>query len=292
MVCPSLRGVHRASPQTVPKVWSLMTLPRMSHSKYADYAACGELYRLKRIEKVPRTPSIYSVAGTAFHEWTDYYDETPPFETECDHEEWYAKRIEKLIDEEESKSGFAFEEWDNPQRKKGANEKVLDQFQMELGPDMIEKYQAWRSNTAWSVAWLPANDGTDDEIAGIEYEVEYTVHGVTGIAKIDRIFEVPEAGELVAVDTKTWSRKRVTAQLPTYLVALRQAGFNVMGATYYEARKGTTTPIQTYKYWDEDRLAALHAQAARMIADGYFLPNPSDACRMCDVRNHCLWYLD
>lgn len=270
---------------------ALVNLPRMSHSRYAMYARCGEEYRLARIEKVPRTPSIYSVAGTAFHEWTDLYDTSPPWDTEVPHEEWYASRIEELIKEESEKTGFPLHEWDNPQRKAGANEAARDKFMSEIGPDMIRKYIDWRANTAWSIAdMFEDDDGT--MVKGIEYEVNFAVHGVDNIAKIDRVFEIPETGELVAVDTKTWSRKRVTAQLPTYLVALRQAGFNVSGAAYYEARKGTTTPIQTFKYWDEDRLAALHVQAAEMIADGRFLPNPSDNCRLCDVRNFCLWYLD
>lgn len=286
-------------------------LPRMSHSRYAQYARCGEEYRLARIERVPVTPSIYAVAGTAFHEWTDYYDTSPPWDTEISHEDWFASRIEELISEEQEKSGFALKEWGNPDLRalgkwradqvavatKGVdptvphpNEKVRDEFQSEIGPDMIRKYIEWRANTAWSIAQLEFY--ADHREPGIEFEVTFDIHGVENIAKIDRIFQIPETGELVAIDTKTWSRKRVTSQLPTYLVALRQAGFNVMGAGYYEARRGTTTPIQTFRYWDEDRLAALHAQAAHMIQAGFFLPNPSDNCRMCDVRNHCLWFLE
>lgn len=307
----------------------MTALPRMSHSRYDDLAKCGELYRLKRVERVPRTPSIYAIGGTGFHEWTDFYDTMPPFEVEVSHEDWYADRITALIKEAEEKTEYPLKDWDNPQHKPDANVKTRDKFQSETGPDMIRKYIAWRANTAWSIADMGTCrncngsgliNGMDNDVQdcdrchrgkcdGIEYEANFTVHDVEVIAKIDRIFQIPETGELVAIDTKTWSKKRVTAQLPTYLVALRQvlrrstlgdgasapsdqAGFDVSGAAYYEARKGTTTPIQSYKYWDEDRLAALHAQAAHMIANGVFLPRPSEDCRNCDVRRHCVFALE
>jgi hypothetical protein len=261
-------------------------LPRMSHSRYADLASCGELYRLKRIEKVPVTPSIYSVAGTAFHEWTDRFDEAPFFEGRDD---WYANRIDELIREQEEKSGFPFKEWDNPARKAGANQAALDKFRDVVGPDMIAKYIRWRADSGWAIADMGDQSG---DSWGIELEVNFTIQGVENIAKIDRIFEIPETGQLVAIDTKTWSKRRVTAQLPTYLVALRQAGFNVHAAGYYEARKGACTALETYEYWDENRLAALHVQAAWMIKEQWFLPRPSDACGQCDVRRHCIYRLD
>lgn len=267
-----------------------MTLPRMSHSRYEMYASCGEKYRLAKIERVPQTPGIYRVAGTAFHEWTDMFDESPPWDLEdISHAGWYANRIEVLIAEEEEKSGFAFSEWDNPQKKAGANEAARDKFINELGPDMIRKYIDWRAQSAWSIADMGGDQSGD--CLGIEFELEFEIQGVQEIVKIDRIFEIPETGQLVAIDTKTWSKRRTTAQLPTYLVALRQHGYDVSGAAYYEARKGTVTEIKSYQYWDEKRLAALHVQAAHMISEGWFLPKPSDECANCDVRRHCYFQL-
>lgn len=289
-----------------------LTLPRMSHSRYADLAACGELYRLKRIEKVPVTGSIYSAAGTAFHEWTDMYDTTPPWDTEISHEDWYRDRLLKEITALEEKTGFAFREWDNPQFKADANERARDKFINETGPDMIRKYIDWRASTAWSIADLgtcttcggagfvePVDNPPEDcprcdrtgKCLGIECEFTPTIHGVEFIVKIDRIFERPEEGDLVIVDTKTWSKKRVTAQLPTYVVSTRMSGFNVTGAGYYHARKGEASKIEGYRYWDENRLAALYTQAAHMISEGWFLPRPSDDCSMCDVSRHCSFFL-
>lgn len=262
-----------------------MTLPRMSHSRYADLAQCGELYRLKRIERVPVTPSIFSAAGTAFHAWTDMFDTSPPWDVEQSHEDWYRDRLLAEIAELEERKGFALREWDNPQFKADANERQRDKFINELGPDMIRKYIDWRANTAWQVAKVNSEPA-------IECEFTFTIQGVEFIVLIDRIFERPEEGDLVIIDTKTWSKKRVTAQLPTYTFAARQQLSNVGGAGYYSARKGEHTDLADYKYWDEKRLAALYVQAAHMISEQWFLPNPSDACRMCDVKRHCSFYLD
>lgn len=254
-----------------------MTLPRMSHSRYEQFARCGEEYRLRRIEKVPTTPSIYAIAGTNFHEWTDLFDDVP-FPTE-DHVHWWKRNLADKVTQAELESGYVLREWDNPSRKADANKSAFEGFRDEIGPDMISKYIEWRKNTAW-------------DVVEIELKVKYRLGDVEGVAIVDRIFRRPEQGDLVAIDTKTWSRKRVTAQLPTYLVALRQNGFDVSGAAYYEARKGTVTDIQDYKYWDENRLAALHEQAAHMIQQGWFLPAPGENCRMCDVRRHCQFALD
>lgn len=256
---------------------ALVTLPRMSHSRYMDLATCGEMYRLKRIERVPTTPSIYAIAGTTFHSWTDMFD-TVPFPVD-DHEHWWKKNLADNVLAAEVESGYMLREWDNPSRKADANKSAFEGFRDVIGPDMISKYIEWRKNTAWSAEH-------------IELELTYQLGDVSGIAKIDRVFRIPETDELIAIDTKTWSRKRVTAQLPTYLVALRQNGFDVPSAGYYSARKGITEDIKSYRYWDENRLAALHQQAAHMISEGWFLPSPGENCRMCDVRRHCSFALD
>lgn len=264
-----------------------MTLPRMSHSRYELYARCGEEYRLTKVERVPRTPSIYAISGINFHDWTDLYD-GQPFADE-DHVHWWKRNLADRVTKAELESGFVLREWDNPSRKVDANRSAFEAFRDEIGPDMIRKYIEWRKQSGWFIADLYTDTGV---VKGIEVELAYRLGDTEGVAKVDRVFERPEEGDKVAIDTKTWSRRRVTAQLPTYLVALRQNGFAVGSAGYYEARKGTVTDLNTYRYWDENRLAALHQQAAHMISEGWFLPAPGENCRMCDVRRHCKFALD
>jgi putative RecB family exonuclease len=248
----------------------------MSHSRYEDFAKCGEMYRLKRIERVPITPSIYAIAGTVFHSWTDLYD-SEPFGPDA--VTWWQGNLSKAVGEAELESGYSLKEWDNPARKAGANDSAFQAFRDEIGPDMISKYIEWRKNSGWGVEH-------------IELELTYRLGDIEGVAKVDRVFYRPVEKDYVAIDTKTWSKRRVTAQLPTYLVALRQSGFAVGSAGYYEARKGSVTELNSYKYWDENRLAALHVTAAEMISEGRFLPAPGENCRLCDVRRHCVFALD
>ncbi len=266
-----------------------MALPRMSHSRYSDLAQCGEMYRLKRVEKVPTTPSIYAIAGTVFHSWTDMFD-TVPFPVD-DPVQWWKKNLADAVTNAELESGYLLREWDNPSRKADANRSAFEGFRDVIGPDMISKYIEWRKNSGWFIADM-GEDRKGRDLTGVEVELKYKLGEVEGVAKIDRVFYRAEQDDLIAIDTKTWSRKRVTAQLPTYLVALRQNGFNVGSAGYYSARKGEVTDLNDYKYWDEDRLAALHVTAAEMISEGRFLPAPGENCRNCDVRRHCVFALD
>ena len=265
-----------------------MTLPRMSHSRYEDYSSCGEKYRLKRIERVPMTPSIFALAGTVFHNWTDWFDQESEHPAFLD-EALFGERLAALVAEEEEKSGYALKEWDSPDRRKDANLNQFKKFCDELGPQWMRLYETWRKESGWQIAEMfEDDDGTP--VLGIEFPLNFTVGKVEVIAYVDRVFLLPD-GRMVAIDTKTWSKRRVTPQLPTYLVGLRKMGFDVCSAAYYEARKGEVTDLKDYKYWDEKRLAALHERAAQGIEAGFFVPRPSADCSMCDVRRHCLFEL-
>lgn len=260
-------------------------LVRMSHSRYEEYSSCGERYRLARIERVPTTPSIYAIAGTAFHAWAEHLDLNGYRDNLEGYVSYWGRLLNELVKAEEDKSGLPLARWDTPARSKDANQKAFEKFRDELGPEWLEKYIEWRNTTDWRLATLPP-DGNGRTV-GAEYELRYTLDSVDDLAIVDRIFETDD-GRLIAIDLKTWSRKRNTAQLPSYVVACRQNGINVTHAGYYDARKGEITDLDEYKYWDEKRLAALHEQAAHMMQAGFFLPRISDDCNsICSVRWHC-----
>jgi len=254
-----------------------MTLSRMSHSRYELYAGCGERYRLERVERVPKTPSIFSAAGIAFHECADWCDTN---DSDFVSEGLFADALARIVAEQEEKSGVKLAAWKSVDKRPGSNQLHFDTFRNELGPEWLKMYVAWRSETQWRIADLPGG-------RGIEYKVEFRIGTVDEIAYVDRVFVTPYG--LVVVDLKTWSKRRVTAQLPTYVVGLRKVGVNVASAGYYEARKGELSELNEYRFWDENRLAALHEQAAWMIQEGYFLPRPSDDCAVCDVAAHCVF---
>lgn len=265
---------------------------RWSHSAYEDYASCGEKYRLKRIEKVPQQPGLAAVAGKAFHSWTEDYDreELPAHEHPSVHE--WSDYLEAAIKDEEESTGIERDKFKVSGRptKDKPNKEDVTHWREVLGPDLCQRYIKWRDNSDWVIAQdLPQDP--NGNTTGIEYEVAYRVGQVEEKGFIDRVV-YDENGNIGVVDIKTWSRKRVTAQLPGYIVGLQKRGVPASWGSYYEARKGKDTGIQFYLGWDEHRLAGLYEQAAVMEAMGFYLPKPSDECAsFCSVADHCRYRL-
>lgn len=261
-----------------------MTADHWSHSAYQEYSDCGEAYRLKRIVRVPDPPMVAGVGGSAFHTWTDNYDVGVDLHWE--------DALELTALNQEEKYGFPRAEW----RVFGKGRTALgdlDNWRDVIGPDLIEKYIAWRNDEALTLMVardLPAD--ANGNTTGMEYALEFNVRDTLVTGYVDRIFHDIDSGDLLVVDTKTGTRKPQGAQLPTYLVGLRKAGVNVATAAYYDARKGVMTPPKTYTGWDEERLAALYDQAAYSESQGIYLPRLSEDCGfLCSVRKYCAFAL-
>lgn len=263
----------------------MTTLPRMSHSRWETFNECGERYRRKYDNKEAETPNVWGCVGTAFHTMCDWRDDRhgPNYRAT------WGECVDNYIDIAIAKSGFPLERWDNPMHKPAANGEQLGKLKYKLGPEWLEMYNTWRDTTGWVVADnLPPD--RNGNTYGIEYAIEFQIGDVVTIIIVDRIFQKPD-GMLVCVDLKTWSKRKQTPQLPTYLVGLRASGVPVVEAMYYEARKGETTKPVRYEHWDVNRLAALHEQTAYQIAAGYRPPKPGPACDMCGFRRNCVFTL-
>lgn len=255
-------------------------LRRMSHSAFEDYVKCGEMFRLRRVEQVQQTPNLAAIAGKAFHTATELYD------LDGYMPDW-GEHFEKALQLEEYESRLPraqFRTFGRKTKDKPAGEDI-PYWREVLGPDLCQRYTQWRDNTDLTTASLLPPD-TYARTVGVEYEVTTYIGAVRVKAIVDRI-EYDVNGNLGVVDIKTWSRKRASAQLPTYVVLLRKAGLQVTWGAYYEARKGTLTEPVFYTSWDENRLVQLYEQAARMMQAGFYLPRPSDECSYCSVRDHC-----
>lgn len=268
---------------------------RWSHSAFEDYSACGEKYRLKRIEKVPQQPGVAQVAGKAFHSWSEDYDRTKddPFGATGGFTSLWDQYLEAALLEEEEQSGLSRDEFKVSGRatKDKPNKEDLTHWRDVLGPELCAKYIEWRDNSDWVIAQDLPQDGNGNT-SGIEYEVVYRVGQVELKGYIDRVM-YDEHGNLGVVDLKTWARKRITAQLPGYIVGSQKRGIPAVWGSYYEARKGKDTGVKFYTGWNEHRLAALYEQAAVMEAMGFYPPKPSDDCAsFCSVRDHCQFRLD
>jgi hypothetical protein len=265
---------------------------RWSHSGYQDYAECGWKYKLKRVEKVPQRPYLAGPAGTAFHAWTDVYDREfvagntiTPYAADLFHE-----AFEVALKEEEEKSSVSRDQFTVSGRptKDKPNGEDIAYWRDVLGPELCRKYVTYRENSDTTIAQDLPQDANGNTV-GIEYELSYSIGQVRVKAYVDRV-EYDIDGNLIAIDTKTWARKRLTAQLPGYVIGLQKAGIKAVGGAYYEARKGVLSPVQFFT-WTEGTLSYLYEQAAVMEAQGLYLPRVSDDCGWCSVRDHCQFAL-
>lgn len=264
---------------------------RWSHSAYEDYASCGEKFRLKRVEKVPDRPGMARTGGTAFHSWSEAYDlAEQQSQKDALLDEWPAF-LEAAIAEDEEKHEVSRDTFviSGKATKEKPNKEDIPYWRDVLGPELLAKYVKWVSNNDWVIAQDLPQD-TNGNTVGVEYEVTYQVGQVKEKGYLDRVY-YDEHGNLGVVDIKTWSRKRVTIQLPGYLVGLQKRGINATWGSYYHARKGTSDKPEFYSSWDEHKLAFAYEQAAVMEAQGFYLPRVSDECSWCSVKDHCRFAL-
>lgn len=270
--------------ETLTRTWSA--------SAFSQYTECGEAFRLKRVEKVPARPSVSQVGGLAFHSWTDMYDgalwatdvetdwdNTPPWA--ADLPETYEELFDKHAAELEESSGFDFDEFT-----------VMGSWNraayINNATGWCDAYAKWRHQDRWEIATGLPEDKHGVTI-GVEYYIEYQCGDVTVRGYVDRIWRLPDTGELVAIDTKTWGNERPSSQLIGYKLGLNALGIPVTQVGYYEARKGETPKLKDYRGWNMDRLRLLYEQAAWSEYDGFYIPNPGKHCFTCDVKAHCLF---
>lgn len=265
---------------------------RWSHSAFEDFVRCGESYRLKRVVQVPEVPNLAGIGGSAFHLWTEEYDKriVVDFMGESGIEDIPSVEhiLNELLAEEEEKSELPREQFRTFGRKTKdlPNGQDIPYWRDVLLPEMCEKYIQWRAATPWRIATDLPPDRNGNTV-GIEYEIRYTLNRTEIRGFIDRV-EYDENGNLGAVDLKTWSRKRTTAQLPGYVVGLQAVGVPAVWGSYYHARKGESDPPRFFTSWNQDRLVRLYDQAAKAEMLGIYLPKPSDDCAsFCSVAAHC-----
>jgi sarcosine oxidase delta subunit len=258
---------------------------RWSHSAFNEYTSCGERYRLRRIVGHKEHPGLPAAAGSAFHTWSELWDGGFHKDDECDFE----YQLELAILKQEADTGIPRAEFKTYGRKTKANPagETIEVWRDTLGPDLCEKYIEWRRDTSeWEIAKdLPPDK--NGNTTGIEYELDFWVRYTRVRGYVDRVV-VDQHGNYGAVDIKTWSRERATAQLPTYIVGLQKRGIPATWGAYYHARKGVAGDQKFFTSWNEERLAALYDQAATMQQAGFYLPQPSEDCgSFCSVAAHC-----
>lgn len=257
------------------------TLVRMSASRAAKFASCGEKYRLTYLYDLPQVPSVAAIGGKGFHEYafdSELYrmgqiNELPPF----------ASYLERELQRAESDSGLTRDKFKVSGRKTKALPlgETIEYWRDELGPWMAEVYYKFDFGSDWQVATdLPPDPGGNT--LGLEYEIN--LPDIPFVGYVDRI-DVDRFGNYRVVDYKT-GRKRKSTQLQLYMAALKILGVRAVRASYYYSRKAELDGPYPAA-WSEQTFRDYLTVHQLAIKSELFVPNPGDQCGWCDVRDHC-----
>lgn len=261
-----------------------MTTPdHWSFSQWSDFAGCGHRYRLRRIDGLTETPSVASVAGRAFHKWTELHD------LGSDLPEW-GELFEEAIEQEVEKTQTPRTQFRVGGRSSKAKPHREDiSFWRFYGLELIHSYEKWYASTKWEIGRnLPPDD--DGREVGIEYGFNVKLGGESFRGYADRISR-NEKSELGIVDYKTGSRVRHTIQLGMYAAALARHGIRAHWGAYYDARKGEATEPVDLTSWTPERAAQVMAPQQFMRDNGIYPIIPGDHCDWCPVRRVCEYHL-
>lgn len=238
---------------------------------------CGEKWRQRYILGFKGAPSVAMVAGTAFHQWSEAYEDNflgidPNREhVAIDLPQDYSYYLDRAIEEATS-----FDFPDPSIWKVSSQGKETWEWWREHGPEFCRLYKAWRETTGW-------------ELVSVEQTIEFM--GSPFI--LDRIFRMTD-GRLIIVDIKSGKSsfmfKPKPQQLYYYLSAAKSTGLDIDLVTFYDGRKGQNGDILRPKYWNEELLASQMKIAQAMIDQDLFLASVTSSCDWCPYRSTCKYY--
>lgn len=157
------------------------------------------------------------------------------------------------------------------------------------GPDMVTSWMEWRKKSGWQVWTSP------DGEPGIELDIVTDIPGTLVPDPfplkmfIDRVFRVPETGQLCIVDLKTGARTPESdLQLGVYKYGLfRKFGIDIPFGGYWMARKGDMEIVDISRYTPA-LIETWFNRFRSATNNGTFLPHPTFMCRACPVRDYCV----
>ena len=255
---------------------------RLSYSQLNSWTHCGEQYRLERIVRVPRRPGWALIGGNAVHTLTEEHD-LRQLGVALPERTW-DEVFEELTVEAEEESGLDRSEFKASGRvsQKWPNKEDAAWWAAE-GPAMVRRWVTFRQVTPWEI-WTTPNG---EPAVELKFELTLLDGEVVIVGYIDRVFEVD--GQLVVFDLKSGSRPQPTPrQLGTYALAVRELfDVDVPWGTFWDARKGATSPVHPMGRFTRERLDYQYGAIAHARETGLYLPNPSNMCASCDVRDFC-----
>lgn len=255
----------------------------MSQSQLSAWLHCGKSYQLKRVLDAPGKPSIWLVAGVALHDTfldinrahTGMSDPVNPHEA---FEYHYREATQRVL----SETGIPVDTWRRAGRAtKDKPEKEDWNWWLVEGKRQCSDYQQFLRTSGWGVY---KHKGT----LMAEFETTSEFGGMMVKGFLDAVMTNPN-GQLRVIDYKSGTRIPANkTQLGLYQAALKRTlDLDISGGAYYMTRKGEMTEEFDLKRYTPEYFDKIFSMAKVAMDNDVFIPNPGDACNMCDVSDYC-----
>ena len=258
----------------------------LSHSQIKSWTHCGEQFRLEKVVKVPSTPGWALPGGSAVHTMTQVHDLKMLGIPVDDFPGTFAEAFEQEIAEREEKGGISRDAFRASGRATIANPDKEDfKWWSENGPAFVKNWNDWIEKAPLDI-WI-----TPDGEPAIELE-NVTILGpnLRSRGYIDRVYSLRgnDTPDLV-VDLKSGSRAEDSGeQLGKYREDIRQRyGVAPPRGFFFYVRKALASQTYILNEFTPARVEWEYAQVARAKREGIFIPNPSNMCGSCSVRDYC-----
>lgn len=255
----------------------------MSNSQLASWLHCGKSYELKRIHGLKGQPSVWLAAGVALHDTLfEINQESAGLIDHLDVRESFERNYSTMTDKMVQESGIEVGQWRAAGRvsKDKPNKEDWHWWRGE-GVRQAMIYRDWLRSSGWSVL-------THDGVLLAEFETTAEFGGMPVKGFLDSVMVSPD-GEMFVNDYKSGTRIPGSKfQLGLYRAALKRTlDLDVDLGMYFMTRKAEATEPFDLRRFTPEYFDKIFSMAKVAMDNDVFIPNPGDACRMCDVSDHC-----
>ncbi len=149
------------------------------------------------------------------------------------------------------------------------------------GLRQAEAYVQWLEEQKWTLATMP------DGRPGIEWDAIAWFGGRPVKAIIDAVFT--DGDGLIVIDYKTGRKRQQPPQLGLYASIIEKTqGVRPKWGGYYMSREGKVTDLFDLAPWSIDFYDYSFRAMNDSLDAGSFVPNVSDHCTWCGVREYCV----
>lgn len=249
-----------------------------SVSQLTKYAKCSEEYRLTYVDKVNGpAPAAWLAQGTAFHDAVEGWENSgrsAGFDIEAEYRLVYNREIAAMRTHQPDTKKWLHGPRTDPEEDIKARE--------ERGVLQLQKYVDFAENDSFFIKEI------DDFTLAIEVPFETEIGGILVRGAIDQILILEDGVEVR--DLKTGNREAGKIQLGVYKYVVEKIfKWPVKRASFFYAKDAkivTLTEDELLRY-DEEYLSSLFQSLEVGIENKVFIPNPTESCFLCSVKDWC-----